>query len=93
MSWPTVRAPRVSVDYDKLKAAVPAAPRGAPMGTSGEFIRFLLKQAKYPDEVIAAMVRRNFADRKTTISDVAWNRLKLRRAGEKCPDRIAFTKG
>lgn len=86
------RAPKMPpVDYDRLE--VPAAPKGAPMGTSGEFIRYLLKQNRYPDEVIAAMVRRNFAGRKTTVSDVSWNRQRLKRTENVAPPRVQLRRG
>lgn len=84
----TPRAPRVEFDYERLpvpKELLAIDPNAA---TSGEYIRAALKRERWTDEEIAAATRKRFEGRKTTISDVAWNRRKLRVEEGAAPERI-----
>ncbi len=84
------RVKKAPVDYDAMVVTMPNLKK-VPTETSGEFVRHLILEGKYSDEELAAMVRRQFDGRKTTISDIAWNRMKLKKAGDNPPARIYKT--
>lgn len=70
------RTPREVIDYDRL--VLPKTyPKPNAGETSGAYVRRLLQLGKYADEELAAMVRAQYEGRKTTLSDIYWNRRKL----------------
>lgn len=52
---------------------------------SGRYIKRLLTTTQLTDQEIVAQVHANFTGRKTTVSDVRWNKDKLRRSGNLPP--------
>ena len=83
------KAPRqrqAPVDYDRM--VLPKPERDAPRATSGAFIRHHLVRGRYSYEEIAALVRRTFEGRTTTVADVYYQRNKLRQEGVVAPERV-----
>lgn len=64
-----------------IKAALHDLRRGRYPGTSGLLIRARLLEGKKADHDIVAEVLRKFEGRKTTIADVSYHKVKMRRAG------------
>ncbi len=77
-----------AVDYDHLPVPKPLLQLLPGVTTSGELIRAALGLRKFTDEEIAACVRRRFEGRTTSVSDVNWNRQRLKKKGEEPPERI-----
>jgi len=63
-----------------------ALPRPLPDEGSGKFIRRLLQLDGYSDTDLVALVHANYANRKTTTKDVAWNRARLRLTNAATPE-------
>jgi hypothetical protein len=63
------------------RAILAALAKGVRPRTSGELIRARVLEAKLDDDAIAAEVRKLWAGRTTSKSDVNWNRTQLRKAG------------
>lgn len=67
------------------KAGGGKGPVQDPAKSSGAYIRELIREGGRTRQQIADTVLERFPDHRTTVSDVSWNRWKMRKDGEEVP--------